>query len=67
MIIALYYISQPVCSSSFRPDAVALADSFGYSDAMLSSDLGSYDGNVYDRLYESAKQAAVNKYQVHNS
>ncbi|KAI3889891.1 hypothetical protein MKX03_017814 [Papaver bracteatum] len=37
-----------------RPNAVALVDSFNYTDHFLGSVLGRYDGNVYPKLYEEA-------------
>ena len=49
-----------------RPDAVSLVDSFGVCDMFLGSALGSYDGNVYERLYDAAQKSAVNKYEVNN-
>ncbi|KAH0630286.1 hypothetical protein JD844_013184 [Phrynosoma platyrhinos] len=38
-----------------RRDAVPLVDAFDFSDGNLNSALGSYDGRVYERLYEWAK------------
>eukprot|EP01006_Ploeotia_vitrea_P042804 TRINITY_DN66661_c13_g5_i1.p2 TRINITY_DN66661_c13_g5~~TRINITY_DN66661_c13_g5_i1.p2 ORF type:complete len:762 (+),score=442.62 TRINITY_DN66661_c13_g5_i1:295-2286(+) len=43
-----------------RPDAVALVDAFDIPDRVLNSTIGRYDGNVYEALYESAKQASLN-------
>ena len=48
----------------FRPDAVALVDAFDYCDGMLNSALGSYDGNVYERIFEYSKSAPLNKDEV---
>jgi len=47
-----------------RPDAVALVDAFDYSDKVLNSCLGRYDGNVYEALFEYAKGSSLNKSQV---
>lgn len=44
-----------------RPDAVALVDAFGFSDAELKSTLGRYDGNVYEAIYEQAKRSPLNQ------
>ncbi|KAM6467841.1 peroxisomal acyl-coenzyme A oxidase 2 [Liasis olivaceus] len=43
-----------------RRDAVPLVDAFDFSDAYLNSALGSYDGHVYQRLYEWAKKSPTN-------
>ena len=48
----------------FRPEAVALVDAFDYSDYALNSPLGCYDGNVYERLYETAQRSPLNRKQV---
>lgn len=50
-----------------RLDAVALVDAFDYSDALLGSVLGRYDGNVYESMFEWAKKSPLNKTQVHES
>ena len=50
--------------SRLRPDAVGLVDAFDFSDDVLQSCLGAYDGNVYERLYESAKRAPFNQTEV---
>ena len=52
--------------SHCRPDAVALVDAFDYHDDALNSALGAYDGNVYERLYEHARQSPMNKAEVSN-
>ncbi|XP_042303823.1 peroxisomal acyl-coenzyme A oxidase 2-like [Sceloporus undulatus] len=44
-----------------RKDAVPLVDAFDFSDASLNSALGSYDGRVYERLYEWAKKSPTNQ------
>jgi acyl-CoA oxidase len=43
-----------------RPDAVALSDSFGFTDHHLKSTLGRHDGNVYEAIYEEAKASPLN-------
>ncbi|KAL8163195.1 UNVERIFIED_CONTAM: Peroxisomal acyl-coenzyme A oxidase 1 [Gekko kuhli] len=50
-----------------RPNAVALVDSFDFSDMFLGSVLGRYDGNVYDNMFEWSKKSPLNKTQVHKS
>ncbi|KAK1381753.1 Peroxisomal acyl-coenzyme a oxidase 1-like protein [Heracleum sosnowskyi] len=46
--------------SQVRPNAVALVDSFNYTDHYLGSVLGRYDGNVYPKLYEAAWKDPLN-------
>ncbi|KAL3818001.1 hypothetical protein ACJIZ3_003906 [Penstemon smallii] len=43
-----------------RPNAVALVDSFNYTDHFLGSILGCYDGNVYPKLYDAAWKDPLN-------
>uniref|UniRef100_A0A8D0GEF7 Acyl-coenzyme A oxidase n=1 Tax=Sphenodon punctatus TaxID=8508 RepID=A0A8D0GEF7_SPHPU len=43
-----------------RKDAVPLVDAFDFSDGVLNSALGSYDGQVYQRLYEWAQKSPAN-------
>ncbi|KAK3085344.1 hypothetical protein FSP39_001824 [Pinctada imbricata] len=50
-----------------RPDAVALVDAFDYHDITLSSALGCYDGNAYERLFKSTENDPMNKEEVHPS
>lgn len=47
-----------------RPNAVALVDAFDLNDKKLNSVLGRYDGNVYEHLYEWARQSPLNATQV---
>ena len=47
-----------------RPNAVALVDSFSYTDHYLGSILGRYDGNVYPKLYEAAWEDPLNDSDV---
>lgn len=44
-----------------RPDAVALTDGFGLTDYVLASTVGRYDGNVYEAIYEKAKESPLNQ------
>nr|QFF91504.1 acyl-CoA oxidase 1 isoform 1 [Potamotrygon motoro] len=53
--------------TAVRPNAVALVDAFDYPDAILSSVLGRYDGNVYEHMFEWAKRSPLNKTEVHES
>ena len=53
--------------TALRPDAVAICDGFDYHDNQLASTLGSYDGNVYERLFEAAKKSPMNKEPVPKS
>ncbi|XP_025902542.1 peroxisomal acyl-coenzyme A oxidase 1 isoform X3 [Nothoprocta perdicaria] len=50
-----------------RPNAVALVDSFDFSDGYLGSVLGRYDGNIYETMFEWAKKSPLNKTEVHES
>eukprot|EP00755_Sulcionema_specki_P023178 Sspe_Gene.78272::Locus_48968_Transcript_2_2_Confidence_0.667_Length_2564::g.78272::m.78272/K00232/E1.3.3.6, ACOX1, ACOX3; acyl-CoA oxidase len=45
---------------ALRPDAVAIVDAFDIPDRVLNSALGRYDGNVYEALYEHARDAPLN-------
>jgi acyl-CoA oxidase len=51
---------------AIRPNAVALVDAFDFSDRVLGSVLGRYDGQVYDNLYQWAANSPLNKTQVCN-
>lgn len=44
-----------------RPNAVGIVDGFDIPDNILCSALGSYDGNVYERLYAEAQKSPLNK------
>uniref|UniRef100_T1PJP1 Acyl-CoA oxidase n=1 Tax=Musca domestica TaxID=7370 RepID=T1PJP1_MUSDO len=46
---------------ALRPDAVAICDGFDHHDQNLRSTLGSYDGNVYERIFAEAKEGPLNK------
>ena len=44
-----------------RPELVALVDAFEFSDWQLNnSAIGSFDGNVYERLVASTEQEPLN-------
>jgi len=47
--------------AEIRPEAVALVDSFGFSDNSLQSAIGRYDGNVYEALFDYAKKSPLNE------
>lgn len=51
----------------FRPNAVGVVDGFGVHDRILSSALGSYDGNVYERIFEMVKKNPLNQEPVNKS
>ncbi|XP_005993285.1 peroxisomal acyl-coenzyme A oxidase 1 isoform X2 [Latimeria chalumnae] len=53
--------------SIIRPNAVALVDAFDFTDTLLASVLGRYDGNVYENMFEWAKKSPLNKTEVHES
>ena len=50
--------------TEIRPNAVPLVDAWAMSDHLLDSSLGRYDGNVYQDLFERAKQCSLNKKEV---
>merc|ERR1712002_70957 len=50
-----------------RRDAVALVDAFDYRDEALQSCIGSYDGDVYPRLFETAVNSPLNRDRVHQA
>ena len=47
-----------------RPDAVPLVDAFDYSDFILKSALGRFDGNVYPAIMEASKKDPLNKDEI---
>lgn len=53
--------------AAIRPNAIGIVDGFDINDAVLSSALGSYDGNVYERLYEEAQKSPLNAEPVNKS
>uniref|UniRef100_T1PA23 Acyl-coenzyme A oxidase n=1 Tax=Musca domestica TaxID=7370 RepID=T1PA23_MUSDO len=50
-----------------RPEAIAITDGFDFSDGVLNSVLGAYDGNVYERIFEAAKMSPMNQKPVQDS
>lgn len=53
--------------AAIRPNAVSIVDSFDIRDEVLSSALGAYDGNVYERLFAEATQSPLNAEPVNKS
>lgn len=53
--------------AAIRPNAVGLVDSFDIRDEVLSSALGAYDGNVYERLFAEAQKSPLNTEPVNKS
>ncbi len=49
-----------------RVNAVALVDSFDWSDSNLNSSLGVYNGNVYEKLFEFAQNSRLNSLSENN-
>ena len=47
--------------NEIRPDCVTLVDAFGYSDNVLKSTIGRYDGNVYEALFDAAQKSVLNE------
>ena len=47
-----------------RPQAVPLVDAFEFTDHILDSCLGRYDGRVYEALYDWAKKSPLNQSEV---
>ncbi|XP_059218836.1 probable peroxisomal acyl-coenzyme A oxidase 1 isoform X1 [Stomoxys calcitrans] len=45
---------------AFRPNAVAVVDGFDFHDRVLSSTLGCYDGQAYERLMAEARKCDLN-------
>jgi len=53
--------------AEIRPDAVAIVDAADYPDSCLESTLGAWDGNVYQRMFQTALTEPMNKTEVHPS
>ncbi|CAL1530163.1 unnamed protein product [Lymnaea stagnalis] len=51
--------------AALKPNAIALVDAFDFPDLVLDSDIGRYDGNVYEALMEYAKRSKLNSTEVH--
>eukprot|EP01100_Stratorugosa_tubuloviscum_P001023 TRINITY_DN122_c0_g1_i2.p1 TRINITY_DN122_c0_g1~~TRINITY_DN122_c0_g1_i2.p1 ORF type:complete len:670 (+),score=329.37 TRINITY_DN122_c0_g1_i2:54-2063(+) len=52
--------------NSLRPHVIALTDAFNFPDYLLATPLGRYDGNVYEHLFQLAKQNPMNSKDVHD-
>ena len=50
--------------SEIRPIAVSSVDAFDIHDHSLLSTLGSYDGQVYTRMFDAALKSPLNKSDV---
>lgn len=50
--------------SQLRVNAVALVDAFDFRDQKLNSVLGRYDGNVYENMFEWARNSPLNATEV---
>lgn len=50
-----------------RNNAIGIVDGFDFSDSVLGSTLGAYDGNVYERLLTAAKSSPLNQEDVNKS
>ncbi|KAF4526156.1 hypothetical protein B566_EDAN008192 [Ephemera danica] len=53
--------------AQLRPNAVGLVDAFDFRDEILDSTLGAWDGQVYQRLFDSAMKSPLNAKPVHDS
>lgn len=53
--------------SQLRPNTVALVDAFDFHDRKLNSVLGRYDGNVYENMFEWARNSPLNTTEVGHS
>ncbi|KAJ8926828.1 hypothetical protein NQ314_020678 [Rhamnusium bicolor] len=53
--------------AEIRPNAIGIVDSFDIRDEVLSSALGAYDGNVYERLFAEAQKSPLNAEPVNKS
>ncbi|KAI9594197.1 acyl-CoA dehydrogenase/oxidase C-terminal [Syncephalis fuscata] len=49
---------------AIRPDAVGLAESYGWPDFLLNSALGSSDGRAYERMVECLKREPLNNSEM---
>lgn len=53
--------------NKFKANAIGIVDGFDIPDSALGSALGAYDGNVYERLFEAAKNSPLNQEDVNES
>lgn len=53
--------------TAIRPNAVGIVDGFDIPDVVLSSALGAWDGNVYERLFAEAQKSPLNQEPVNQS
>lgn len=58
---------QDALLQEIRPNAVSIVDAFDIADEILSSPLGAWDGNVYERLFEEAQRSPLNSKPVSES
>ncbi|KAF9897176.1 hypothetical protein BX616_006058, partial [Lobosporangium transversale] len=69
-----YYISPNQCQllrqqiksllTALADDVVGLVDAFDFPDQLLNSALGSYDGDAYQRLWDTAQKQKINQTEV---
>jgi acyl-CoA oxidase len=50
-----------------RQYIIGIADAFDFSDEILGSTIGSYDGNVYERLIAATSHSPLNQQSVNES
>lgn len=53
--------------TQLRPNAVGIVDGFDIPDKVLSSVLGCYDGNIYERIFDAAMKSPLNQEPVNKS
>ena len=60
------YLQQAVGEllEELRPNTIALVNAFDIPDRVLNSTIGRKDGNVYEALYQAAKESSLNKTDV---
>jgi hypothetical protein len=60
-LISLYHRN---LLKEIRSDVVPLVDAFDFSDHLLNSALGRFDGNVYQTLFDWAQESPLNKSEI---
>lgn len=50
-----------------RQYIIGIADAFDFSDEILDSTIGAFDGNVYERLIEATTHSPLNHEPVNES